>query len=102
MLAVGAAVVAVVGVENALVRNAAHNVICITAFAIVDAVVGRRFSMMNETFEQWLKGRDERFGVRDISDVEAVANAQGMQLSEIVDMPANNFSLVFHKREAAA
>jgi hypothetical protein len=49
----------------------------------------------NEEFEQWLQSRDPRFGVRDIADVEAAANARGLTLCEILDMPANNFSLVF-------
>ena len=49
----------------------------------------------NEQFEAWLTSRDPRFGVRDIADVEAAANAQGLRLRESIDMPANNFSLVF-------
>lgn len=51
----------------------------------------------NEQFEQWLKGRDPAFGVRDMADVEAVAAAEGLRLRDIVEMPANNFSLVFER-----
>lgn len=51
----------------------------------------------NEAFEQWLKARDERFGVRDMADVEAAANAQGLALREVIEMPANNFALVFSR-----
>jgi cyclopropane fatty-acyl-phospholipid synthase-like methyltransferase len=56
---------------------------------------GRHTAPSNESFEQWLKERDSRFGVRDIADVERAANAQGLVQREIVEMPANNFSLVF-------
>jgi len=56
---------------------------------------GAHTAPSNEAFEEWLKGRDERFGVRDLADVEAAANAQGLALREIVEMPANNFTLVF-------
>lgn len=56
---------------------------------------GQHTAPSNKSFEQWLKARDPRFGVRDMADVEAAANAQGLALREIVEMPANNFSLVF-------
>ena len=56
---------------------------------------GAHTAPSNEAFEGWLKERDERFGVRDISDVETAARAQGLTLCEVVAMPANNFALVF-------
>ena len=56
---------------------------------------GAHTAPSNETFEIWLKSRDERFGVRDLADVEVAANAQGLTLREIAPMPANNFTLVF-------
>lgn len=49
----------------------------------------------NEAFDQWLKQRDPRFGVRDLEAVEAAAQAQGLALREIIEMPANNLMLVF-------
>ena len=49
----------------------------------------------NDTFDAWLKQRDARFGVRDVEAVERAANARGLRLDEIVEMPANNLSLVF-------
>jgi hypothetical protein len=33
--------------------------------------------------------------LRDVADVETVALAQGLALREVVEMPANNLSLVF-------
>lgn len=56
---------------------------------------GRHTAPSNESFDQWLKARDERFGVRDMGEVETAANAQGLTLRDIVEMPANNFALVF-------
>jgi len=56
---------------------------------------GAHTAPSNEAFEEWLKARDPRYGVRDIADVEAAAYAQGLALREIVEMPANNLTLVF-------
>ena len=56
---------------------------------------GRHTSPSNEAFEQWLKGLDPAYGVRDLADVEKVANANGFALRQTVEMPANNFSVVF-------
>jgi hypothetical protein len=58
---------------------------------------GQHTAPSNEAFEGWLKQRDPRFGVRDLEAVEAAAAAQGLRLREIIDMPANNFSLVFER-----
>jgi hypothetical protein len=52
----------------------------------------------NEAFEASLKERDALWGVRDVADVESAARENGLQLREIVEMPANNLSLVFEKR----
>jgi SAM-dependent methyltransferase len=56
---------------------------------------GRHTAPSNETFDGWLKARDARWGVRDLVDVEAAANAQGFALREVVEMPANNLSVIF-------
>jgi hypothetical protein len=56
---------------------------------------GRHTAPTNETFDDWLKGLDPRYGVRDVEAVEQAARAQGLTLREIVEMPANNLSLVF-------
>ena len=58
---------------------------------------GAHTAPSNELFEQWLKGRDPAFGVRDLEAVEAAANAQGLSLRDVMAMPANNFSLVFER-----
>jgi cyclopropane fatty-acyl-phospholipid synthase-like methyltransferase len=56
---------------------------------------GRHTAPSNEAFEAWLKDRDPSFGVRDLGEVEAEARHNGFSFSEIVEMPANNLSVVF-------
>ena len=60
----------------------------------------RHTAPSNETFDAWLKERDERWGVRDMEEVAEVAKAAGLALEEAVPMPANNFTLVFRRRAA--
>lgn len=56
---------------------------------------GRHTAPSNEAFDAWLKSLDASFGVRDVADVESAALAQGLSLREVIEMPANNLSLVF-------
>jgi cyclopropane fatty-acyl-phospholipid synthase-like methyltransferase len=59
---------------------------------------GAYTAQSNEAFDESLRARDSRWGVRDVADVESAARENGLQLREIVEMPANNLSLVFEKR----
>lgn len=61
---------------------------------------GRHTAPSNESFDAWLKGLDAQFGVRDIEEVEAAAAAHGLALREVLEMPANNLSLVFSRSAA--
>ena len=56
---------------------------------------GRHTAPSNAAFDASLKARDSFWGVRDVRDVESAAAIQELALQEIVDMPANNLSLVF-------
>lgn len=56
---------------------------------------GRHTAPTNDAFDASLKARDPSWGVRDVADVERAALARGLRLREIVEMPANNLSLVF-------
>ncbi len=58
-------------------------------------ISGAHTAPSNETFDQSLKSRDERWGVRDIDDVLPLARDAGLLLRERVAMPANNQCLVF-------
>lgn len=51
----------------------------------------------NAAFDQWLRDHDPAWGVRDLADVDAAAAARGLRLSEIIAMPANNFSLIVRR-----
>lgn len=52
----------------------------------------------NLAFDASLKARDPRWGLRRVADVVAAAAAQGLVFDRQVDMPANNLSLLFHRR----
>ena len=52
----------------------------------------------NEAFDEDLKRRDPRWGLRWLEDVEAVADTNGLVLERVVEMPANNLTVVFRKR----
>ena len=49
----------------------------------------------NAAFDAHLRQQNEQWGVRDSTDLNAVARRNGVELSEIIDMPANNAMLVF-------
>jgi hypothetical protein len=49
----------------------------------------------NAEFDRTLRMRDERWGVRDVRELEAAAS--GFALRETVEMPANNHSLIFRR-----
>jgi len=52
----------------------------------------------NEAFDESLKARDPRWGVRDLEhDIAPLAQKNALSLEHIVEMPANNFSLVYRK-----
>jgi hypothetical protein len=56
-------------------------------------VDGKYTSEGNERFDKSMKEKDERFGIRDISELEAIGETHGLKLNEIHEMPANNFLL---------
>jgi len=58
---------------------------------------GRHTAPSNEKFDADLRAHNPEWGLRDIGELAEVADRAGFALAEIVDMPANNFSLVFRK-----
>ena len=59
---------------------------------------GRFTSDSNRAFDAWLRQRDARSGLRDFEAIVALAAEHGMELQLDQAMPANNRTLVFHKR----
>lgn len=62
---------------------------------------GQHTAESNVAFEQWLLSQSDEYGVRHFEDVVEQARLNGLVLLERVPMPANNFCLIFEKREAA-
>jgi SAM-dependent methyltransferase len=54
----------------------------------------------NEAFDESLKARDPEWGLRDLDVVAAEAGKHGLKLDRIVEMPANNLSVIFRKGAA--
>ncbi|GJQ12844.1 hypothetical protein GpartN1_g4635.t1 [Galdieria partita] len=51
----------------------------------------------NKKFDEFLKSRNPEFGLKDIDDLERLAHGCKFSLSHIIDMPANNYIVVFRK-----
>lgn len=58
---------------------------------------GRHNSEGNRQFDRALRARDPALGLRDVNDVAACAAGYGLTLERVVEMPANNRSLVFRQ-----
>lgn len=48
----------------------------------------------NVSFDRSLRARNPSWGVRELDEVVALAEKRGLRLDEIVEMPANNLSVV--------
>jgi muconolactone delta-isomerase len=59
-------------------------------------VEGRFTTDSNEEFHNTLSSYQvPEWGLKDVADLKKAAANHGMVLKEIIDMPANNFSLIF-------
>jgi len=61
---------------------------------------GHHTAISNAVFDTRLRQENPEWGVRDIADVERLANSSGLVLHETVEMPANNLILVFARARA--
>lgn len=59
---------------------------------------GRHTAPSNETFDADLRLRNPHWGVRDLEEVESCAGEAGLELQEVVPMPANNLSVIFRRQ----
>ncbi|MBN2701836.1 MAG: DUF938 domain-containing protein [Methylohalobius sp. ZOD2] len=61
-------------------------------------VEGRFTTSSNEAFHNILDSTGvSEWGLKDVADLRRAAEAHGMQLAEQIDMPANNFALIFRR-----
>lgn len=58
---------------------------------------GAHTAPSNEAFDQSLKASDPAWGVRDLEAVIALAEAAGFDAPEVIEMPANNLSVIFKR-----
>jgi SAM-dependent methyltransferase len=56
---------------------------------------GHHTAPSNEAFDASLRARDPAWGVRDLELVSEVAERHGLRPAEVIEMPANNLSVVF-------
>jgi hypothetical protein len=59
---------------------------------------GKHTAPSNAAFDESLRARDPRWGVRDVGDVRTLADSHGFDFVERVAMPSNNLSLIFRRR----
>jgi hypothetical protein len=60
---------------------------------------GKHTAISNAVFDSSLRERDPEWGVRDIEDLERLAASAGLALIETTEMPANNLTLVFERKQ---
>ncbi|WP_022683099.1 DUF938 domain-containing protein [Sphingobium bisphenolivorans] len=59
---------------------------------------GRETAPSNAAFDASLKARDPRWGLRKVEEVIAAAEAEGLRFQRLIEMPANNLSLIFRRQ----
>ena len=57
----------------------------------------RPIESSNAAFDESLRRRDPRWGLRDLNEVAACAGSHGFVLDRAVEMPANNLSVIFRR-----
>jgi SAM-dependent methyltransferase len=58
---------------------------------------GAHTAASNAAFDEGLRAQDARWGVRDLEDVASLAAAAGFGAPEVVEMPANNLTVIWRR-----
>lgn len=58
---------------------------------------GEHIAPSNDTFDRSLRDRNSQWGVRDLEAVIEVAKLADLRLQQVIDMPANNLSVIFSR-----
>ena len=61
---------------------------------------GLHTSESNARFDESLRNQDPSWGVRELEDVEQLGLSAGLSLNNIIEMPANNLSLIFRANQS--
>jgi SAM-dependent methyltransferase len=62
--------------------------------------LGQHTALSNEEFDRELRSTNSDWGVRDLEAVAEAALESGLELHDIVEMPANNLSVLFRRDRA--
>lgn len=58
---------------------------------------GRALEPSNLAFDESLRARNPEWGLRELDDVAALAEEAGLGGPEVIEMPANNLSVIFRR-----
>lgn len=58
---------------------------------------GEHTAPSNASFDHFLRDRNPLWGVRDLEKVVETAAAQNLKLQQVIEMPANNLSVIFSR-----
>ncbi|MEN9519943.1 MAG: hypothetical protein RLZZ381_2531 [Cyanobacteriota bacterium] len=58
---------------------------------------GEHTAPSNVSFDRSLRDRNPLWGVRDLEEVVETAAAQNLKLQQVIEMPANNLSVIFSR-----
>jgi SAM-dependent methyltransferase len=61
---------------------------------------GKHTALSNAVFDTSLRENNPEWGVRDVQEMTVLAQRNGFEIAEIVDMPANNLVLAFERGAA--
>lgn len=56
------------------------------------------FLFINRRFDESLRSQNPNWGIRNLEDVIQLAESQGLEFIESIEMPANNLSVIFRKK----
>ncbi len=58
---------------------------------------GQHTTASNAEFDASLQARNSEWGVRNLDDIVALGKDAGLVLDSVIDMPSNNFSVIFRR-----
>ena len=59
---------------------------------------GAHTSASNAAFDQSLRERNGEWGLRDVNAITSIAANTGLQIDDVIPMPANNLTIVFNRK----